>query len=245
MKVGVIGCGAMGKVLEEEINRSDDFESVGPINPRTGDGLEGSDAELLIDFSNPANLEIISAYCSSKNCPAVIATTGYTPEQETRIRELSTAVPVVYAANFSFGVAVMRRVLAEISPVLRDNFDMEIVEMHHNKKLDSPSGTAKMLAAAMDPQQECERICGRRGNAKRSKNEIGIHSIRGGSAPGEHSAIYAGEDEILKITHRAGSKRIFARGALIAAAFASNSKPGLYNMEDVLFADRCTSGKKI
>jgi 4-hydroxy-tetrahydrodipicolinate reductase len=117
---------------------------------------------------------------------------------------------------------------------LEDTFDIEIIEKHHNKKLDSPSGTAKMLLAAADSAGAYEHVFGREGNRKRGK-EIGIHAIRGGTIAGEHTVIYAGEDEIIEVKHSAGSKRIFAAGAIKAAAFAISASAGLYSMEDVLF----------
>ena len=128
----------------------------------------------------------------------------------------------------------MKRILAEITPILEDSFDMEVIEKHHNKKLDSPSGTAKMLVSALNGEGKYEEVHGREGNRKRGK-EIGIHAVRGGTIAGEHDVIFAGEDEILEIKHTAGSKKIFAAGAVKAARFTQTAAPGLYNMEDVLF----------
>ena len=154
--------------------------------------------------------------------------------QLAEIDELAKVVPVVFSANYSLGVNVMKRVIAEITPILEDAFDIEIIEKHHNKKLDAPSGTAKMLLAAADGEGKYDHIFGREGNRKRGK-EIGVHAIRAGSIAGEHTVIYAGEDEILEVKHTAGSKKIFASGALTAAAFAKDAAAGLYSMEDVLF----------
>ena len=140
----------------------------------------------------------------------------------------------MFSANYSLGINVMKRVISEITPILEDAFDIEIVEKHHNRKLDAPSGTAKMLLAAADEDGRYDHVFGRDGNRKRGR-EIGVHAIRGGSIAGEHTVIYAGDDEILEVKHTAGSRKIFAAGALKAAAFAVNAEPGLYNMEDVLF----------
>lgn len=235
MKIIVLGGGAMGKVLTEMIGDREGLELVAVVDPLAGDTLAAcGDADVVIDFSNPANLEMLMEYCRSNNCPAVIATTGYTQEQTDRINELAQNVPVVFSANYSLGINIMKRVISEITPLLEDSFDIEIIEKHHNKKLDSPSGTAKMLLAAADENDAYEHIYGREGNRKRSK-EIGIHAVRGGTIAGEHTVMYAGTDEILEIKHTAGSKKIFASGALKAAEFAVDAQIGFYTMEDVLF----------
>ena len=236
MKIAVLGGGAMGKVLAGMIEERDGCELAGMVDPLAGDTLDalGSEADVVIDFSNPANLEMLSEYCTENNCPAVIATTGYTAEQTAQIGELAEQIPVVFSANYSLGINIMKRVISEITPLLEDAFDIEIVEKHHNRKLDAPSGTAKMLLAAADESDAYEHVFGRVGNRKRGR-EIGVHAVRGGTIAGEHTVIYAGEDEILEIKHTAGSKKIFASGALKAAGFAADAEPGLYSMEDVLF----------
>lgn len=235
MKIAILGSGAMGQVLAKMTEEKEGFELAGVIEPMEGqkpDDLENVD--VIIDFSNPANLQMLVDYCTANKCPAVIATTGFSDAQLAAIDELAKAVPVVFSANYSLGVNVMKRVIAEITPILEDAFDIEIIEKHHNKKLDSPSGTAKMLLAAADGEGKYDHIFGREGNRKRGK-EIGVHAIRAGNIAGEHTVIYAGEDEILEVKHTAGSKKIFAAGALTAAAFAKDAEAGLYSMEDVLF----------
>ena len=235
MKVAILGGGAMGRVLAQMTEEKEGFELAGIIEPLKGQKPEDiKETDVIIDFSNPANLDMLADYCKTNNCPAVIATTGYEEQQLKRIEELAESVPVVFSANYSLGVNVMKRVISEITPILEDAFDIEIVEKHHNKKLDSPSGTAKMLLAAADKDGRYDHVFGRDGNRKRGK-EIGVHAVRGGSIAGEHTVIYAGEDEILEVKHTAGSKKIFAAGALTSAAFAAKAKPGLYSMEDVLF----------
>lgn len=236
MNVAILGAGAMGNVLSQAVLAQEDAQLAGMVEPRNGETLQSIEGpvDVVIDFSNPANLEMLIDYCSTNNCPAVIATTGFSDEQKAAIAELAVQVPVVFAANFSLGITVMRRVLAEITPILENSFDMEIIEKHHNRKLDSPSGTAKMLVAAMNPDGAYEEINGREGNRKRGK-EIGIHAVRGGTIAGEHDVIFAGEDEILEIRHTAGSKKIFAQGAVTAARFTQGAEAGLYDMENVLF----------
>lgn len=235
MKIIILGGGAMGKVLSDMANETDGFEVAGIIDPLAGEKLgDIDDADAVIDFSNPANLGMIEEYCREKNCAAVIATTGFSDEEIRRIELLGTDVPVVFSANYSLGINVMKRIVAEITPILSGSFDIEIVEKHHNKKLDAPSGTAKMLLEAADPDGGFDHVFGRHGNAKRA-HEIGVHAIRGGTIAGEHTVIYAGEDEILEIKHTAGSKKIFATGALKAAQFTQTIMKGYYTMEEVLF----------
>lgn len=236
MNAAILGAGAMGKVLAQTIEEQDGISLAAMIEPRDGQRLHDIEdqVDVVIDFSNPENLEMLMDFCIARSCPAVIATTGFTLEQQQMITDMAQQVPVVFAANFSLGITVMRRVLSEIAPILEGSFDMEVIEKHHNKKLDSPSGTAKMLVAALNSQGEYEEIHGREGNRKRGK-EIGIHAVRGGTIAGEHDVIFAGEDEILEIKHTAGSKKIFAAGAVTAARFLQTAEPGLYDMEDVLF----------
>lgn len=236
INVAIVGAGAMGNVLAQMIKEREDFSLEGMIETQNGENLQElmRAIHVVIDFSNPDNLDMILDYARARSCPLVIATTGYSEEQRQAIAEAAKEVPIVFAANFSLGVTVMMRILREISPILESSFDMEMIEKHHNKKLDSPSGTAKMLVRAMNPDGTYEEVYGREGNHKRGK-EIGIHAVRGGTIAGEHTALFAGEDELLEIKHTAGSKKIFAAGALKAAMFTQTAEPGLYNMEDVLF----------
>lgn len=225
----------MGHVLAQMIEEKDGFALAGIVDPLKGETLaELSGVDVVIDFSNPANLPMVISYCEEHGCPAVIATTGFSEDEVAQIEALAQKVPVVFSANYSLGINVMKRVVAEITPILEGAFDIEIIEKHHNKKLDAPSGTAKMLLSAADPDGSYDHIYGREGNRKRGR-EIGIHAIRAGSIAGEHTVLYAGEDELLEIKHTAGSKKIFAAGALKAAAFAAEAGSGYYTMEDVLF----------
>lgn len=235
MNVAVLGGGVMGRLLAQMTEEKEGCNLAGVIEPMEGQKPGDLDAvDVIIDFSNPANLDMLIGYCRETGRPAVIATTGYEAEQIEAIEKLAGEVPVVFSANYSLGINVMKRVISEITPILEDAFDIEIVEKHHNRKLDAPSGTAKMLLAAADEDGRYDHVFGRDGNRKRGR-EIGVHAIRGGSIAGEHTVIYAGDDEILEVKHTAGSRKIFAAGALKAAAFAVNAEPGLYNMEDVLF----------
>ncbi|MDD4584025.1 MAG: 4-hydroxy-tetrahydrodipicolinate reductase [Eubacteriales bacterium] len=238
IKVALVGTGKMGELIRQKIEDTDGIYFVGamdPMNPEADHSLtQLGSFDVIIDFSHPDNLKSIGAYAEKHRVPLVIATTGFSNDQILYIKKLAENMPVVYTANCSLGITVLTKVLEEIGQVLSQDFDIEIIEKHHNKKLDAPSGTAKMLAAAVDPHKEYAQNFGRSGNGKREK-EIGIHAVRGGNIVGEHTVIFAGEDEILELTHKAGSKQIFANGALKAARFAVNQPPGLYDMNDVLF----------
>lgn len=243
IRVAILGGGAMGKVLSQMTEEKEGYELVGVVEPLNGETLEALDEsakaegkaiDVVIDFSHPANLDMLCGYCEVNGVPAVIATTGLEEEHLAKIDELAKKVPTVFSANYSLGVNVMKRVIAEITPILEDTFDIEIIEMHHNKKLDAPSGTAKMLLAAADGEGKYDHVYGREGMRKRG-HEIAVHTLRGGTVAGEHTVIYAGEDEIIEVKHRAGSKKIFAAGALKAAAFAKDAEVGYYTMEDILF----------
>lgn len=236
MRVALVGYGTMGQVIEKKLLEKQ-HEVVGIVSIGLLSDLEEikDHFDVIIDFSHPSYLDMILAYVKKHNAPLVVATTGYTPEQIAQIKETAKANPIVYTANFSLGVTVMEEVLRQIAPILEDSFDIEVIEKHHNKKVDAPSGTAKMLVNALNVDNKYEEVHGRQGMRKRAK-EIGIHAVRGGSIVGEHSVIFAGEDEVLEIKHEAHSKHIFANGAIKAASFLVGKEAGLYNMNDVLFS---------
>ena len=170
-------------------------------------------------------------------CPAVIATTGFSDEETAKIQALGQEVPVVFSANYSLGSNVMERVVAEITPILEDTFDIEIIEKHHNKKLDAPSGTALALADSMNEAlgNEYEYVYDRsQVRKKRDVKEIGISAVRAGTIVGEHEVIFAGTDEVIEFKHTAYSRSVFAKGAVEAAKFLAEQKRGMYDMGDVI-----------
>ncbi len=194
-------------------------------------------ADVVIDFSNPACLDSMLDYCINNSVPAIICTTGYSPEQVNKINEASKSIPVFYSGNMSLGVNLIIELAKQATKVLGKDFDIEIVEKHHNQKVDAPSGTALMIADAIseelekEPQYVYDRHAYRR---KRSKNEIGIHAIRGGTIVGEHDVIFAGHDEVVTISHQSQSKELFATGAVNAAIFIIGKPAGMYNMSMML-----------
>ncbi len=193
-------------------------------------------ADLVLDFSHPSALPSVLAYAVKKNIPAVIATTGIGDEQMPQIEAAAEKIPVFFSANMSIGISLLCELSKIAARILGEDFDIEIVEAHHNQKLDAPSGTALMLANAVksvyeDKELEYDRHLKRE---RRDQKEIGIHSIRGGTIVGEHEVIFAGHDEIVTLSHSARSKAVFAEGALNAGLFLVGKKPSLYTMKDIV-----------
>lgn len=234
MKVCVVGYGAMGHIICDLLKDELAYPVALECDYKT---LEETDKKFdcIIDFSNPANLDMIIDFAKKYNKPVVFATTGYTDEQINKINDLANYVPVLRSANFSLGVILLNRLVKQITPILKNDFDIEITEAHHHHKVDSPSGTAKMLLKSVVDATNFEPNYERFGYSPRKPNEVGVHSIRGGSIVGEHEVMYCGEDEVIALSHKAQSKKIFAVGAIKAAHFLVNQEIGLYDMEDVLF----------
>jgi len=243
------GCfGTMGKVITRCVEARDDCEIVAGVD--INDGVASypvyksfdeirEEADAVIDFSHPAVLSSLLAYCKQKKLPAVIATTGLSDAQKAEIEEAAKEIPLFFSANMSIGVNLVSELAAKAAKVLEGSFDIEIVEAHHNRKIDAPSGTALMLADSINnaletkAHYEYDRHSKR---VKREKNEIGIHSVRGGTIVGEHEVIFAGLDEVIKISHSARSKDLFAVGAINAALFIEGKEPKLYSMKDLIDA---------
>lgn len=193
--------------------------------------------DLIIDFSNPVLLDDILTFALNKKIPLVIATTGYSKNQIEHINNASLEIPIFFTFNMSLGVNLICSLAKKAASILGDGFDVEIVEKHHNQKIDAPSGTAIMLANSVNEvfgdtkNYEYDRHSKRQ---KRSKNEIGIHSVRGGTIVGEHDVIFAGHDEVITISHSAYSKEVFAVGAVKAAKFLYGKRAGLYDMNSIM-----------
>ena len=195
-------------------------------------------SDVLVDFSNAMCADQVIDFCVSNSLPLVFCTTGIGEAGEKHLLEASKKIPVLRSANMSVGVNTLLKVLKEVSPALAAaGFDIEIVEKHHNQKKDAPSGTALALADAIQSSlsDEYETVFDRSGRMEeRPKKEIGISAVRGGTIPGDHDVIFAGEDEVITFSHRAYSRAIFGKGAIAAAKFLKLKDPGLYSMSDVL-----------
>ena len=238
----------MGRVITECVEKRDNCEIVAGVDkvvveapfPVVDDiSKVNDDADVIIDFSHPSTLDSILEYATSKVLPVVLATTGYDNEQIDKINEYSKKIPVFFTYNMSLGVNLIADLAKRAAAVLSDDFDIEIVEAHHNQKIDAPSGTALMLADAITADldngyyYEYDRHSKRQ---KREKKEIGIHAIRGGTIVGEHQVIFAGRDEIVTLSHSARSKEIFATGAVNASIYMIGKSAGLYTMSDLVSA---------
>jgi len=202
-----------------------------------GDPIEPaiSNSDVVIDFSHPGAIGDVCAAASRHRRPLVIGTTGHSPEQRAEIERCAASVAVVLSSNFSIGVNALFWLTRKAGEMLGPDFDLEIVEMHHRLKKDSPSGTALTLSEILQTQRELAPVHGRHGQVgERKANEIGIHSVRGGDVVGDHTVIFAGAGERVELTHRATSRQTFAAGALRAARWIVGRSPGLYSMEDVL-----------
>ncbi|MBC8569569.1 4-hydroxy-tetrahydrodipicolinate reductase [Zongyangia hominis] len=242
------GCnGKMGHVISNIVAGRDDCTIVAGIDINTQRHFDypvfakpsdyAGGADVIIDFSHPSVLTPLLAFSKERGIPVVLATTGYSKAQIEEIHAAAKGTPVFFTANMSLGINLMVELAKKAAGVLGDSFDIEIIEKHHNQKIDAPSGTALMIADAVSgvldekPQYVYDRHSQRK---KRDKNEIGIHAVRGGTIVGEHDIMFAGRDEILTISHTAMSKEVFASGAVNAAVFMCGKTAGLYNMKDMV-----------
>ncbi len=245
----IILCGAngkMGHVIRNIVAADNECEIVAGVDINT----ESTDfpiyseinsvkesADVIIDFSNPALLNSLLEYSAAKKIPVVIATTGFDDDQKMQIENAATENGVFFTYNMSLGINLLATLAKKAVDVLGNDFDIEIIEKHHNQKIDAPSGTALMLADAICEEidkpmkYEYDRHSKRE---KRSKNEIGMHAVRGGTIVGEHEIIFAGRDEIITLSHSARSKEIFAVGAVNAAKYMVGKGAGLYTMKDLI-----------
>lgn len=194
--------------------------------------LVEEEADVIVDFSRPEILPTLLAYAKAHHLPVVLASTGYNEEDLATISEAAKEIPIFRSANMSLGVYVLKT-LAHQAAQLLPGFDIEIIEKHHNQKIDAPSGTAMMLYDAVS-QPDTIPVFGRNGRTqKREKQEIGVHAIRGGTVPGEHEVGFYGPSEVVTLSHSAQDRSIFARGALKAAKFIAKQTPGEYSMDDL------------
>lgn len=247
-RILLCGCnGKMGRVIAACVKEREDCEIVSGIDIHTdpsGNFPVYSDpaavqeeADVVIDFSHPAMLSPLLQFGLDRKLPLVLCTTGYNHDQVNELTLASHRIPVFYSGNMSLGINLLIELSKKAAQVLGEDFDIEIVEKHHNQKIDAPSGTALMIADGISSVEDrrmtymYDRHSQRK---KRDKNEIGMHSVRGGTIVGEHEVIFAGSHEIITISHSAQSKEIFAHGSINAAVYLAKQPAGLYNMSDLL-----------
>ena len=239
--------GRMGRVINRLISEHDDMKVVAgvdisaqqlddyPIYSSPADIRE--DADVVIDFSHFSAVPGIVSWCVEHKTTVVVATTALDDACQEALNTAAEVIPVFQSANMSLGVNALLKAVAAITPALEENFNVEIIEKHHNKKLDSPSGTAVMLADKVQEVTKADKsyIYGRHSKHDEfSMDDIGIHAVRGGTIPGIHTVMYCGPDEVIELTHTAFSRDIFGNGALTAAKFIVQQQPGRYSMDDVL-----------
>lgn len=239
--------GKMGQIVAKMIEKRQDFDVVCGVdhspqkiahsfpvyrNPFEYQG----EVDLIIDFSHPSYLKPLLAFAKDKRSALIIGTTGFSEEEHGLIRSSAQKIPILYSANMSIGINIFNQILKSYGNLLGSLFDIEIIEKHHNQKLDAPSGTAYLLANTLNSTLDHQKtyVFGRHGNRPRHKNQIGIHAIRGGTQIGEHSVLFAGQDEVITITHQAHSREVYGHGALVAGLAIVNKPAGLYTLEDIL-----------
>ena len=242
------GCnGRMGQMLSELISKDEEMKVVAGIEPsgeakndypvyKSFDELKET-ADVIIDFSTASAIDGLLDYCEKTHTPLVLCSTGLSEAQLGRVERLAKVSAVLVSANMSLGINVLLELLKNVTKTLYENgFDIEIVEKHHNQKLDAPSGTALALADVMKDELDdiSYNLDRSKVSKKRERNEIGISAVRGGTIVGEHEVIFAGTDEVIEIKHTAYSRAIFAKGAMSAAKFLSGKSAGKYSMSDVI-----------
>ena len=238
MRVIIGGKGKMGQLLARSAEEAG-YEVLGMFDAYNLDELDGKEpADMIIDFSHRDNLSWIIDYVNKNSCALVYGTTGLSEEQKQSLYKLSENHPVFYSANFSYGVAVLQELIRTAAPLLKDTFDIEVTETHHNQKQDAPSGTAKALLEILNQNNEFKEVYGRSGMTGARGKEIGIHSLRGGTEAGEHTVHFFGNSEHISITHHADNRMIFVNGAIKAAGFLQDRPAGMYTMQDLLFRQK-------
>ncbi len=246
----LIICGCNGKMGREIVSCASERENCRVVSgidiktelpsefPVVSKPMEISvEADVMIDFSNPSLLPSLLQYAQINKTPLVLCTTGYNASQVEMLTRVSKEIPVFYSGNMSIGINLLIELAKTAAKVLGNSFDIEIIEKHHNQKIDAPSGTALMIADGISSvlNKNVNYMYDRHSQRKkRETSEIGIHSIRGGTIVGEHEVLFAGQHEVITLSHSAQSRRILAVGALNAALFLTKQKPGLYNMSDML-----------
>ncbi len=233
LKLLIVGYGRMGKMIEDVVSQRQDATIIGRIDPLLPPWDESETPDAILDFSLPQGLKASCEMALRYGAALVVGTTGLDGAAQAMLGETAKRVPVIRSSNYSLGIAVLKRAVRMVSQALGEDFDIEIVETHHNQKVDAPSGTAISLAEAADVNGDKPRVYGREGRPGARGREIGLHAIRGGTVAGEHRVLFLGDNETLELRHEAQSRRIFAVGAVKAALALAGKPAGLYEMDDI------------
>ena len=241
------GCnGKMGQVISRLVSEDSECKIVAGIDI-TGEQKNDypvytapcevkEKGDVIIDFSHPDSFDGITDFCRKNKLPIIICTTGLSNVQKNKMEALSSEIPVFFSANMSLGINLLINLAKKATSLLREVFDIEIEERHHNQKIDAPSGTALAIADAIAEEMDnAEYVYDRHAvRKKRKNNDIGIHAIRGGTIVGDHTVIFAGNDEVIELKHSAASKEVFAVGAIKAAKYMNGKPSGMYSMNDLI-----------
>lgn len=248
IKIAICGaCGKMGHFIADVIASRDDCtvtygidkfaEKYADFDIVTEPALMSEKPDVIIDFSNPSGLDSLLDYCMMNAVSLVIGTTGYSKEEIEKINKAAQQIPIFFTFNMSLGINLLTDLAKRATSILGGQFDIEIVEQHHNQKIDAPSGTAIMLANAINDELDNKYtyVYDRHSvRAKRGKTEIGMHAVRGGTIVGTHEIIFAGRDEVITLKHEAHSKQVFAVGSVNAACYLFGKSAGMYTMNDLI-----------
>ncbi|SNS03553.1 dihydrodipicolinate reductase [Anaerovirgula multivorans] len=230
--------GKMGQMIVDIAKDNDYWTSIEGVSENIPVSELSKKPDIVIDFSHPTAINEVVAYCRENSIPLVIGTTGFTEEGLKLIEDASLKIPILKATNMSIGMNILFSLVEQAARILKNRctLDIEVIESHHNRKKDAPSGSAKTIVASIEKGlgEERKHVFGRSGQCPREKGEIGVHAIRGGNIVGVHEVDFIGEMETIKITHEAYDRSIYARGALQAAKFLIDKPSGMYNIKDVL-----------
>ena len=234
-------CGRLGSVFAKIAGERDDVEVVCGVDIngtadfpvyKSFDEVK-EDADVLVDISHHSLVHDLLAFAEKRKLPVVICTTGHTDDEDALIRQTAKNLPILKSRNMSLGINLLMELVRKTAAALGEDFDIEVVEAHHSKKLDAPSGTAKMLASSISSVTGGNIVSGRDGICPRKDGDIGVSAVRGGNVKGIHEITFYNKNDTFTITHTAESRGMFAEGALSAAVFVADKKPGLYDMDDL------------
>lgn len=239
MKLLIYGAkGYMGQLIKNLAEKDPYWQKVDGMDAGISQETLDDTYDVVLDFSHPSALDGLLDFCIEKNIPLAMGTTGFSPEQLEQIREASSKIPILKATNMSLGMNIIFALAEQVAAILKDkvDVDIEVIEHHHNRKKDAPSGSAKSIVESIEKGlgESKKHQYGRSGECPREKGEIGVHAIRGGNIVGYHEANFINELETVKIAHEAYDRSVFAQGALQAAKFIKDKQAGLYTMRDVL-----------